>query len=589
MTARCVEWIRTQCLRDTFLHVAEHVGCAEKTVRNIAYEYIVELGKKHTPYMPEWLGIDETALNGAIDGNCCVLVDIDKHRPIDVLPNREKETVIKWLGSLGCGSKLRGVSMDMYRPYKQAVATAFPKIPVPVVIDRYHVVRMANAALDKVRIALAKSRKKKIALQWKRDKKLLRIREYALWPDERLIVESWLSAEPELATAYRLKEAFCNIYGLRDKREAEIALDAWRASVTGDMRAPFKDLLSATKNWRTEILAFFDNRQTNAYTEGFNSVIKAVNRMGRGYTFEVLRARLLFGPGSKLSQSKRIRENKAAAARLAPDVGYVALCYTCGGVFDNEQLRLWSPKPGYSYKVSRLGDELLCSSCYPKFDQYMENLVPIPVELDAEVLAYLDGPHPGGCDSCGRFVDEQELEFCKSLPAVFDKQEMQFRQPLPGDSADTIQLLESAILCPSCYRRLNPAHFSQALMNNDSAISPKESVVDHDVQTGFSPKESEEPKGGLANPSCNGSGEQLQTLTNSAPPRKCGPVLARDLRRAFLGLPPGELLPLPRPPRHRRRRWKKAEPLPQTAGVNMSYPVEAQGIGNTDDTVLMNN
>lgn len=36
MTKRCVEYIEEQCLRDTFVRIAEHVGCDDKTVRNAA-------------------------------------------------------------------------------------------------------------------------------------------------------------------------------------------------------------------------------------------------------------------------------------------------------------------------------------------------------------------------------------------------------------------------------------------------------------------------------------------------------------------------------------------------------------------------
>jgi len=33
MTARCAEYIKEQCLRDTFTSIADHVGCDDKTVR----------------------------------------------------------------------------------------------------------------------------------------------------------------------------------------------------------------------------------------------------------------------------------------------------------------------------------------------------------------------------------------------------------------------------------------------------------------------------------------------------------------------------------------------------------------------------
>ncbi len=66
-------------------------------------------------------------------------------------------------------------------------------------------------------------------------------------------------------------------------------------SVPASMKLDFKELLSATKNWRNEILAYFEFPITNGYTEAVNGTAKVMNRVGRGYTFEVLRSRVLFG------------------------------------------------------------------------------------------------------------------------------------------------------------------------------------------------------------------------------------------------------------------------------------------------------
>jgi transposase len=66
MTARCVRYIEAQCLRDTFVRLSEHLGCDEKTIRNIAADYIDKLDAEYRPYLPVWLGIDETG----IDGEC---------------------------------------------------------------------------------------------------------------------------------------------------------------------------------------------------------------------------------------------------------------------------------------------------------------------------------------------------------------------------------------------------------------------------------------------------------------------------------------------------------------------------------------
>ena len=48
------------------------------------------------------------------------------------------------------------------------------------------------------------------------------------------------------------------------------------------------------ENWRTEIFNYFDFRFTNAITESLNKVSKEISAQGRGYKFDVLRAKLLY-------------------------------------------------------------------------------------------------------------------------------------------------------------------------------------------------------------------------------------------------------------------------------------------------------
>jgi transposase len=139
MTYRCVRWIRERCLRDTFVHVAEHVGCSPKTVWNIAKEYIWQRDMRHRLYLPEWLGIDEIAVDGK---SLCVLTDIGRRRPIDMLKDRLKPTVTNWLWEFRESAHLKGVTMDMCLAYKLAVRAVFPE--VPIVVDKFHLLQMAS-------------------------------------------------------------------------------------------------------------------------------------------------------------------------------------------------------------------------------------------------------------------------------------------------------------------------------------------------------------------------------------------------------------------------------------------------------------
>ena len=63
-----------------------------------------------------------------------------------------KETVIQRLSEISDRTYIEYVTMDMWKPYKDAVNTILPH--AKVVVDKFHVVRMANQALDNVRKSL---------------------------------------------------------------------------------------------------------------------------------------------------------------------------------------------------------------------------------------------------------------------------------------------------------------------------------------------------------------------------------------------------------------------------------------------------
>ena len=76
------------------------------------------------------------------------------------------------------------------------------------------------------------------------------------------------------------------------------------------------------------MLNYFDNgRYTNAPTEARNRVIKMINRLGAGYSFDAIRARALFGkrPG-------RVKAEKAAADAALRE--RLSKCSSCGALFE---------------------------------------------------------------------------------------------------------------------------------------------------------------------------------------------------------------------------------------------------------------
>lgn len=52
MTERCAAFIKQQCLRDTFVRIADNIGCDDKTVRSLAGDHIAAIGAGYRPSLP---------------------------------------------------------------------------------------------------------------------------------------------------------------------------------------------------------------------------------------------------------------------------------------------------------------------------------------------------------------------------------------------------------------------------------------------------------------------------------------------------------------------------------------------------------
>jgi transposase len=292
-----VDWMGKQAIKRTFASLADEVGCTEYTVRAVFRDYINELEKMVHFDTPKWMGIDEIHLIKPRG----VITNIQNNTVVELLPNRNKETVIKYLSQLDGKEHIQYVAMDMWRPYRDAVEIVLPQ--ARIVIDKFHVVKMANEALERIRKSFRESLSPKQRRGLMHDRFVLLKRESELNDREILLLSGWLNNYPELALAYRLKEDFFNIYQAKSRDEALLRFAEWNKAVTHEVRDAFADLIKAWSNWQPFILNYFDHPVTNAYTESLNSLIEVIwNRNGdlvetsspRGYSFEAFRAAILY-------------------------------------------------------------------------------------------------------------------------------------------------------------------------------------------------------------------------------------------------------------------------------------------------------
>lgn len=314
-TNRLIEYIEKQSLTHTFVSIAHAVGVDEKTVRNIFSDYVERLSETVDFEIPKLMGIDEIHI---IKKPRCVITNIEQNTIIDILPNRNKATVIKYLNAINKKRNIRIVTMDMWRPYKDAVNLIIPH--ADIVVDKFHVVKMANEALDRVRKDLRSSLTPKERRSLKNDRFILLKRHSKLDIHDDLILQAWTGQYKQLGQAYWLKERFFDLWDTDNKELALQRYKEWKKDIPCELVYAFEPLTKAMSNWEREIFSYFDHNVTNAYTESINNLIRVMNRLGRGYSFEALRAKILYSEGvHKVIKSKFHRNNFVTEKRVLYD------------------------------------------------------------------------------------------------------------------------------------------------------------------------------------------------------------------------------------------------------------------------------
>ncbi len=239
-----------------------------------------------------------------------IVSDPDNRRVVEVLEGRSRRVVERYLRSLTAAQRqaIAAVSIDPYDAYRQAVRRELPQ--AQIVCDPFHLVRGANEALETVR----RERQRQPALRrrqqgrkprtrsWRQQlfharHRLLKARERLSFQQRRSLCELF-EAEPLIAEAWALKEAFRAIYRSTSRSEAEQRLERFLAAVDRAAIPSFSAFAEGIRLWREELLAYFDQPITNGYAEGVINKIKVIKRRAYGLpTFNGFRQRVLVACG----------------------------------------------------------------------------------------------------------------------------------------------------------------------------------------------------------------------------------------------------------------------------------------------------
>ncbi|BDI29196.1 ISL3 family transposase [Capsulimonas corticalis] len=291
MTKRLIAYIQENAIERTFTSVAKDVGVADNTVSGIFDNYITALDKMGTLFQtPEYLGIDEIQIHGKM---CCILTNVTERTVYELLPSRKKEDIVPILKSLRLPPMVKCVCIDMWKPYKLAVQEAWGE-EIPIVIDHFHVVKLANEAVETMRKSKSSTENKVDRISLKRRHRTLLKRYNDLDREGRTRIAEWKVKYPDLIHVYELKEQFYAIWETTSRVEAEVRYQQWLQSMPKELLPWFKELMRAVDNWHSEVFAYFDHPITNAYTEAMNRIINLMVRYGPANSFETIRGKLRY-------------------------------------------------------------------------------------------------------------------------------------------------------------------------------------------------------------------------------------------------------------------------------------------------------
>ncbi|TAL73379.1 MAG: hypothetical protein EPN56_08185 [Rhodanobacter sp.] len=111
--------------------------------------------------------------------------------------------------------------MDMYHVYRQVARETLPQ--ARIVVDRFHIQRMANEMLEKMRKRFRKTLPDRRRLKLKGERHLLLKRQHELTTEGFDRMTAWLALFPQPGEAHALKEGLMAIWDSRDRAAAEQA------------------------------------------------------------------------------------------------------------------------------------------------------------------------------------------------------------------------------------------------------------------------------------------------------------------------------------------------------------------------------
>jgi transposase len=312
LTTRAARWATAQVGRHgrAVSEVAEDLACDWHTVMDAVVlfgEVLIEDPARFGAVAA--VGLDETLYkrDGRYRRQCwsTQIVDVQAGQLLDVVAGRDVAPVCAWFAQRAPAWRdgVRWATLDLSSAYRVVFDTMLPD--AVQVADPYHVVHLANVALDDCR---RRVQNETLGRRGHKHDPLYRCRRRLVMARERLSVEGHrrlvgllAAGDPkqEVWFAWNAKEVVRQTY---DHTDAELAAE-WVEEIARDftdvsMPLEVRRLGRTIGRWRDQIVAWHRAHVSNGPTEAINNLIKRVKRTAFGFhRFDHYRIRALLYAG----------------------------------------------------------------------------------------------------------------------------------------------------------------------------------------------------------------------------------------------------------------------------------------------------
>ena len=242
------------------------------------------------------IGIDETSLRKG-QNYITVVHDLETKRLLFACEGRDHQTVLDFGADLsahgGDPAQVKHVCQDMSAAYAKGVALALPQAQISY--DRFHVIAMANAAMDGVRRQEMNTQPQAVKeALGDNDRKLLKSLTWGMrrnpqgWTGKQVNAMHWLQHSTlKSARAWRLKMALRAVYANATQEnsgvQAKADLMGWISWARRSRLEPFKKLANTLKQRIDGVVRGMLDRRSNAYVEAMNGLLQQAKRAARGF------------------------------------------------------------------------------------------------------------------------------------------------------------------------------------------------------------------------------------------------------------------------------------------------------------------